>query len=358
MKKIGIRALKIIIFILGFCLIFLELQKVLHYHWVEKEDLYSTNILLKTQPEDAYDVLFFGTSEIKTSVFPTEIYHETGVTSFNYALTNKSAMTTYYQLKYVLRYQNPKMVCCDFSALYEDCLPSERETIYRKVVDTMPDYDLKWEMIKSIDEIDPEQSRLSYVFPMLRYHSIWNELTEVNFQEDYVYNEEHPGYGNGTALVNGSFDGEPYDFIPEIWEAEPSDEQMSQISVEWYDKFIKLCQDNDIRVVALFPPALGFAYDQVARWDTTTAYLNSRGVDIIDYNNYDAVQDIGLSVAEDYSDNTHMAYRGSLKVSRNLAHVLVDRYELQDHRGGPEDEKWTQQWNEFCSEYDVPVEYQ
>lgn len=356
MKKIGIRAFKVIVFIIGFCLIFIGLQEVLHYHWVEKEDLYSTNIMLKTYPSDSYDVLFFGTSELKTAAFPAEIYHETGVTSFNYAVTNKSAMVMYYQLKYALRYQNPKVVCCDFSALYEDCLPSERETIYRKTVDTMPDFDLKWEMITSIVKLEPEQSKLSYLFPMLRYHSIWNELTEVNFQKDYVYIEGNPGYENGCVLSSEEYNGDPYDFVPEIWEVDSSDEQISEISMEWYDKFIELCHENEVIVVALFPPAPGFAYDQVARWNTTTAYLNEKGVEIIDYNNYEAVQRLGLRIDEDYLDNSHMAYRGSLKVSKDLAHVLADRYALSDHRPDNDtgNEKWNRYWNEFCEDYDVP----
>ena len=37
---------------------------------LEKEDIYSTNMYLKTQSPEAFDVVFFGTSELKTAVFP------------------------------------------------------------------------------------------------------------------------------------------------------------------------------------------------------------------------------------------------------------------------------------------------
>lgn len=356
MKKIGIRMLKVAVFIVGFCLIFLELQKVLHYHWVQKEDLYTVNIMLKTKPADSYDVLYFGTSELKTAVFPTAIYEETGVTGYNLATTNKAAMTTYYQLEYALRYQNPKVVCCDFSSLYEDCLPSERETVYRKVVDTMPDRDLKWEMIKSIKIMDSSQSALSYVFPMLRYHSIWNELTEENFKKDYVYDETLDNYANGCTLLRDTYDGEPYDLVPQIWEEEKSDEPLSRISVEWYDRFIALCHERGIAVAALLPPALGFAGDKVARWDTTREYLESRGVDIIDYNTYEAAQRLGLMMPDDYMDHTHMSYHGALKVSEDLAHILSDRYGLPDHRNEESAELWNRQWDDFCRDYEVAAQ--
>lgn len=353
MKRSGITIIKVLVFIIGFCFLFLQIQKVLHYHWVEKEDIYSTNIYLKTQPSDSFDVVFFGTSELKTAVFPGAIYQETGVTSFNYAVTNKSAMTVYYQLEYLLRYQKPKVVCCDFSALYDDCMPGDRETIYRKMVDTMPDRDIKWEMIQSICDMDEQQSMLTYIFPMLRYHSIWNELTEVNFQKDYVYNEEFPGYGYGCSLIEGEYSGNATELTPDMWIAEPTGEQLSEVSVEWYDKFITLCHANDIKVVAIYPPAFGFAQTKEETWDTTLEYLEARGVDIIDYNNYDAVMEFAFDLEEDYLDATHMKYKGSLKVSKHLANVLKERYNLPDHRTEETDTVWQQQWQAFCEDYEV-----
>lgn len=343
--------IKVITFLLGFCLIFGQLQEVFHYRW--DPDLYDTNIYMKEQPEDAYDVFFLGTSELKTAVYPGAIFQTNGITSYNYAVTNKSALTMFYQLEYILRYQKPKVICCDFSALYDDTMPIERENVYRKVVDTMPDFDLKWNMIKDIHEMDSSQTVLSYLFPMLRYHSIWNELEKENFQKDYVYHDMSGDYNCGCSLLKGQYDGEPYDIPPAIWEAEKSQEKVSEQNVKWYDRMIAKCHENDIVVVALFPPSLGEGNTKAARWETTKAYLESRGVDIIDYNNYDAVDRIGLNVAEDYIDNTHMTYKGSLKVSKDLAYILYGNYGLQDHSGTQKAEQWNEQWNAFCKEYDV-----
>ncbi|MDE6661742.1 MAG: hypothetical protein K2K46_00225, partial [Lachnospiraceae bacterium] len=328
MKRKVVGSIKIIIFLLGFGIIFTSLQSVLHYRWDSR--LYDTNIYMKELPEDYYDVFFIGTSELKTAVYPGAIFQTNGITSYNYAVTNKSALTMYYQVKYILRYKKPKIICCDFSALYDDTLPSERETVYRKVVDTMPDFDLKWDMIKSIHEMDSEQSVLSYLFPMLRYHSLWSELTEEHFREDYVYQDMTEDYSNGCSLLNAEHKGEVFDITPEIWSAEKSDEQISAQNAEWYDKMISLCHENDIKIIALFPPHLGDGKNKTARWETTTAYLESRGVEIIDYNNFDAAERIGLNVAEDYMDGGHMTYKGSLKVSRDLAYILYGWYGMED----------------------------
>lgn len=356
MKKCGIRILKAGVFILGFCILFLEFQKVLHYRW--DGDMYTVNMLLKTQPEDSYDVLYFGTSELKTAVYPAAVFHYSGVTSYNCAVTNKSAMTAYYQLKYALRYQKPKVVCCDFAALYDDLSIADSETIYRKVVDTCPDRDLKWEMIREIKKQEPTQSALSFHFPLLRYHSMWNELTEDNFKKDYVYGKDHEEYKMGCLLADIVEKGEEYDVTPEIWEVEASGEVPSEISVKWYDRFIQLCHENDITVVAVYVPALIYAYEKESRWEATSAYLTSRGVDIIDLNNYEAAKNMGFKPAEDImADNIHLTYMGALRTSLALGNALQQRYGLEDNRGGEAASQWEEYWNIFLEEFEVPIEF-
>ncbi|MCM1267415.1 MAG: hypothetical protein NC302_05875 [Bacteroidales bacterium] len=59
---------RVIVFVLGFCLIFWQLQEILHHRW--DHTLYDANIYMQEQPENAYDVFFIGTSELKTAVYP------------------------------------------------------------------------------------------------------------------------------------------------------------------------------------------------------------------------------------------------------------------------------------------------
>lgn len=353
MKRKIFGCVKVIAFVLGFCLIFVQLQKVLHYRW--DFHTYSANLYMKEEPEDAYDVIFLGSSDLKTAVYPVAMFQTNGITSFNCATTdNTAAFSAYYMLEYLLRYQKPKVVCCDFSALYNDGLPSDRETPYRKIVETMPDRDLKWKMIGDIHEIDPEQSVLSYLFPMLKYHSIWNELEAENFEADYVYHDLSEEYDRGCSLINGTYEEkEFYDISPALWETEPTEEQLSSLNVEWYDKMIALCHEKEIQITAVFPPSLGESSAHAARWETTKAYLESRGVDIIDYNCYDAVHRLELNVETDYIDGTHMSYRGSLKLSPDLAYILYDRYGVPDRRGTEEAAQWERQWEAFCEDYDI-----
>lgn len=349
MKKIFTR---IIIFLIIFVIIFYNVQKVLHYRWSDSEDMFTRNVLYIEEPKDSIDILFFGTSEIYAGIFPTAIYHEAGITSINFATSYKSAITTYYQLQFALKSQSPQIVVCDFAALFEDCLPSEEEAIYRKIVDTMPDRQIKEQLINDICALDSTQSKLSYYFPMLRYHGMWNQLETENFERDYVCDREYPVYKKGCFLLDRDFDENDYFMVePRLWETSASNESLSQLSVEYYDAFIEECHSRDIEVIALIPPKLLAAKEKTARWDIMKSYFDSRNVMILDYNTYEEVTRLGLTLEDDYYDGAHLNASGAVVFSEDFAKKVQNIFDLKDHRGEKDYKVWDQYWNNFTLDY-------
>ena len=122
------------------------------------------------------------------------------------------------------------------------------------------------------------------------------------------------------------------------------------------DKFINLCKENNVTVVALFPPKVRDASLKMDRWDKIYGYLSERGVEIIDYNTYEEVSRLGLELHRDYKDSAHLNYKGALNFSRDLAHVLSEKYGLEDHRGQEGFEKWDGYWEEFLEDPRYSVE--
>jgi hypothetical protein len=354
-------------------------QVPIHYRWSQNEDVYSRNVTYKDEEEGTLDVLYFGTSEIYNDVFPTAMYEEAGITGMNFAVSHKSAITTYYQAKYALKYQTPKIVCCDFSALFADKLPSygeSNELIYRKIVDTMPDLDIKLELIASMKLSDKHLDTLSYLFPIFRYHSKWSELTETDFQKDYQVSDSYQIYSMGCRLQEANVYDEQVrtditvdtEITPEFWNVDTltadededgsqttlyGEEEPAKYSEKYYDKLIELCQEKGIQVVALIPPVVRNGALKTARMAAMKEYLTSRGVDIIDYNTYEEVSRLGLNFHEHYSDAAHLNYKGALILSKDLADVLSKNYDLTDHRGDAAYAKWDTYWQEFSETYDV-----
>lgn len=355
MKKI---LAKVIIFCAAFSVIFWATQRVLDYPWTGCEDLYTRNVLYAEEPKDSIDVLFFGTSEIREGVSPIVLYHEQGITGWNLAVPMKSAITTYYQVEYALKQHTPKIVACDFESLFDDSLPSltyEEEILYHGVIEATPDLPIKNKMIRTICEEDPTQTALKYYFPLLRYHSTWNELTVNNFfRQDYSVDKNYPSYAKGTTFVSVDYYNEDgiYELTEDLFSPEGQEIlNLAEVSVKYYDKMIDLCQEKGVTVVALLPPKPSNAARKAANWEAMEEYFKSRGVVVLDYKNYEEITRLGLSLEENYYDLSHLNYTGTVKWSKDLAVKLKEVTELPDHRKDEVATDWNNAWDDFVSIY-------
>lgn len=354
---------KVVVFFLLLAAMLAGLSLVFHHRWTGNDDIYSLNMSYKEQPADSIDVLYFGTSEILNSVFPAAMYEETGITGVNFGTTHKSAIVTYYQLKYALKYQKPKLVVCDFQSLFSGRLPSrstEDETLYMKVFDTMPDWDIRLELLHAMKKEDPSVNVASYLVPVLRYHSMWNELTTEDFLPDEASRADYKAYMMGCDLVfNTKYKDERRpditSIVPELWTPTGLKEDLSKISTKYYDKFIALCREENIPVVALMPPKVRDASIKMDRWEQIEGFLSERNVDIIDYNTYEEISRLGIRLPEDYKDSAHLNYKGALIFSKDLAHRLAEEYGLEDHRGQQGFEAWDTYWDEFLKDCETEV---
>lgn len=348
---------KLITFIALFAVIFSQVQWVLHYRWSGDEDLYTRNALYAEEPENSIDVLFLGTSEIYAGVTPMILYHDYGITSWNLAISQKSAITTYYQLEYALEYQTPKILVCDFDALFDSSLPSGgNEGIYRKVVDAMPDFGVKSRLIKDICKEDKTQRAISYYFPLFRYHTMWKSLGCGNFSTDHVVDTEVPSYEKGALLMDKEYrvDDSITEITESLWDTTGQDVlQCSDVSIKYYDKMIKLCQENDITVVALIAPRLGGAAFKTANWGAMEDYFDSRGVDVLNYITYEEVMRMGFDLQEDYYDSGHLNYKGSFKWSKDIGEKLKEIVVLPDHRDDDIGKMWNKEYDAFSEIYGV-----
>ena len=138
--------------------------------------------------------------------------------------------------------------------------------------------------------------------------------------------------------------------MPELWTPTGIKEDLSKISIKYYDKFIAFCREENIPVVALIPPKVRDASIKMDRWAQIESYLSERDVDIIDYNTYEEISRLGIKLPEDYKDSAHLNYKGALIFSRDLAHKLTDTYGLEDHRGQQGFEKWDTYWDAFLKD--------
>lgn len=347
------RIIRIIIFGLALGVAVNVTQHILQYKNEEEYELSCVISDYELQDSESIDIVCVGTSEVWDMYIPTVGYNEAGITGYNFGTSRKSAVTAYYQVKYVLKKNRPKAIICDFSSLYSDSSPAENEELYRKIVQTMPDRFIRYELINAICSVDPEQDKMTWFFPIIKYHSGWNELTPENFG---IYENPYRRWTRGgdcrTIWYDSSrFELKDDDIAPELWNAEITSEEFSALSVKYYNMLIDECHSVGVDVIALIPPKLSRASQIASRRNMLYEYFDENGVIILDYNTYEQVNRLGLSLAEDYYDPAHVNILGGEKCSRALAKDLQQLIGLEDRRNIDDiDSTWDEDYESFCEE--------
>lgn len=349
MKK---RVLSIISFILIFSLLFSMFQRMFTQKW---EGRYTRYEDYKNLRDEDVDVLAFGTSEIWAGYDPIVTYHEQGITGYNFAVPWHSAVTAYYQLCQQLEYHTPKIVLCDFCSLYEDNLPSENKSIeglYCETLESLDDPMLKLSMIRDLLKIDQSISVVSWLFPLIRYHSMWNQLNGTILEVDSSMKNTAVPYKKGARLES-KYNGDPLKYIvPENWNYEEEDGEFSELSIEYYDKFIEKCHEKDITVVAVLPPDIDNASVFASRLSSKIEYFASRDVYCLNYNTYEQFERLNLNLERDYYDAMHLNTLGSVKFSKALANDLKLFFTLPDRRN---DESVAGTWDALYEQFRVDM---
>lgn len=341
-------------FLLIFTLIFLCIQEVMRYKFNEKlGDLYKDYM---EEKENSVDVVFIGSSSTYADIVPTVIWKESGITAYNLGVVTSASFISYYQLRFLLevKKQKPKLIVFGFTRYGANARASSTaklENSHRKAIDAMPLLKLKYEMIFQLKKDNPKQNLFTYLFPLLRYHSRWNDLTKEDFQPS-----EHDNYSKGGIFRNAT-SATPIDCHAELFDAGIEPIAADDYTYGHYKKIVELCKENDIPMaVACYPR------ENTERWISVFNALEGFCADNeIKFYNLSTPENwaaLGIDGATDFFDEGHLNARGAVKTSQAFAKQLQEDFDLPDHRGDPEYSSWDDAWNTFyANNTDVLAEF-
>ena len=208
----------------------------------------------------------------------------------------------------MLKCEKPKVVVYNVLAMkYGE---PQKESYNRMTLDGM-----KWSAskIKAIKaSMLPEEKFITYVFPLLRFHSRWSELKEEDFK--YIFNK--PIVSQSGYLVNKGV--QPVDKVPT---GKPlADYNLPEISYKYLDKMVKLCKENDVELILMKAPLL-YPY-WYKEWDEQIKnYAKKNGLTYINYLNL--TDEVGIDYSKDtYDGGLHLNVYGAEKMSRYFGKFL------------------------------------
>lgn len=266
-----------------------------------------------------HDLIFVGDCEVYENFSPVTLWQEFGISSYIRGSAQQLIWQSYYLLEETLKYEIPKVVV--FNVLAMKYGEPQNEAYNRLNLDGMR---LSPSKIKGVKASMTEGEELiTYIFPLLRYHSRWSELKGEDLR--YIFRREVIGH-NGYLMQTGV---KPAADVPDGIPLE--DYSFEEVCWEYLGKMRSLCEERGIELVLIKSPGL-YPY-WYAEWDEQiVTYAKEHGLKY--YNLLDLCGEIGIDWSTDtYDGGLHLNVTGAERLSRYFGGILAAECGLPDRRG-------------------------
>ncbi len=315
------KALKIIGILIAFIIIFFLLNRLLSPKYAETLVEGSMISQYYNEPKD-HEVIFIGDCEVYANFSPLVMYEQDGIKAYVRGSSQQMIWQSYYILKETLKYETPRVVVLNVNSMrYGKNSDKVSEAYNRLTIDNM-----KWskEKIDIINEsMTEDETFISYIFPILRYHSRYDKLTKEDFK--YMFRKKNNTY-NGF-LVNKNI--KPADAFPT--KRKLASYNFDNECYEYLDKITELCKQNNIKLVLIKAPSL-YPYWYEEYETQIREYANKNQIDY--YNLLDKKDEMRIDYAVDtYDGGLHLNLTGATKLSKYFSRILKEKYNLTDYTG-------------------------
>lgn len=291
------------------------------------------------------DVVFIGDCEVYENFSPITLWEEYGIPSIIRGSPQQMIWQSYYLMEDTFRCETPKVMIFNVLSMQYDTPEStgnatRREAYNRMALDGMDWSSSKWNAILAsmTGEEKTWEGMITYLFPILRYHDRWSQLTQEDFQywlkRDTV---SHNGYLMQTGIKPAS---DPY--------AQPPRSDYAFGENAWYylDKMVDLCEAHGTRLVLIKSSSLY----PVWWWEweeQIESYAREKGLLYVNLLEYE--QEIGIDWNTDtYDAGLHLNVYGAEKASRWFGKVLTEECGLTSRK---EDAALSSLWAEKVRNY-------
>lgn len=336
MKKI----LKINLFIIFFILIFFTIQKVFIPYNVRIKRWDSFYQI----PKNNLDVVFLGSSHSYTTYYPEMLDNKLKINSFNMASNSQHIDQLYFNLKEILKYQNPKIVFIELFSLSADS--REREGNWF-IYDNLDGQKFSLNKLNSILSYRKKGNRLDSLFPLIRSHQDWKDKVKL-FKNISNRNKDK----NNIKIFSG-FERAQSEMDKEITQKYQNEAKkgynnfvISKFNKDYLKKIQDLSKKYNFTVIYLYSPM----YRDFINPHYKEKYIKFKEIaeiyadDLLDFNMIGKDLDITERCFENgYISYQHTSFYGARKITNYLINYLEKNYKFQSR----EKEKYWQKRNKI-----------
>ncbi len=269
-----------------------------------------------------HDVIFIGDCEVYENFTPAVLWEEYGINSYIRGSAQQLIWQSYYLLEETLTYETPEVVVFNVLSMKYDT--PQREAYNRMTLDGMRWSSSKWNSI--LASMTEDESMLDYIFPILRYHSRWSDLSLEDFK--YYFTKDKVSY-NGYYLRVDALAAEN---VPT--DRPLADYTFGDNAYYYLDKMVELCEEKGVTLVLIKAPSLYPTwYDE---WEEQIEeYAAAHGLAY--YNFLEVIDEIGLDFTTDtYDAGLHLNLYGAKKLTSYFGEILSTEFGLMNRQGEEE----------------------
>ena len=275
------------------------------------------------------DVIFIGDCEVYENFSPITLWEEYGIPSYIRGSAQQLIWQSYYLMEETFQYETPKVMVFNVLSMKYDTpastgAASQREAYNRMTIDPMRWSMSKWNCIQaSMTDMEREkEAQWMYLFPILRYHDRWSDLSADDFE---YWFQRGDVADNGYLMQTGV---KP--LVHEHLEKPLIDYSFADNCWEWLDKMRELCEEHGTELVLIKAPSLSPVW-----WDQWEEQIEeyAEKYDLTYWNFLEHQEEIGIDWNTDtYDTGLHLNVYGAEKMSSYFGQLLVDTFDLPDRR--------------------------
>ena len=278
---------------------------------------------------NSIDIIAIGTSPNISGFSPMELYKMYGISSFSAGVGFISGFfPDYLLIQEMLKTQHPSIVLIEVHSFFGE---NTKHVGTRVVSDAIGFSVDQQKALNGLPEGYLMDSRLSYLLPILKYHTRYQSITKDDFFKEVK--RDYYDYFLGFKALHEIMGVNSEDF-PIIYSTD--DVQRDPFQEKYLSKIINLCQERGITPILYKSPINNRGHWSSAEYRIVKEYAEQNNLEYIDFNLKELAQKVELDLYKDFNDNNHLNFYGAAKISQYLGQYLHKNYDLPDHRGDPE----------------------
>lgn len=310
----------------------------------------------RLEEKDSLDVVFLGASDIYTGFSSPYAYELQGITSYPYAISACPATFWKMMLEETLSRQSPQLIVVEISgALYKKPMDLHSNAVLHYLLDDMP---LSFRKIKNVcEQCDLNtDSGWYFLFPLLKYHSGWQDVTRMESAIRNRADMERRGYallrGVSSKAVVSPPEGGSRDVAEDYSEAD-----LAEDAEQYLIEFLEYCRGKGLNVLfTRFPQQIGkadaAAYDNFRMTNRAERIIREYGFPFLNLER--RAEEIGIDPNVDYLDHIHLNLSGQRKLTAFLTEYMVHDCKVVSRVQSAENES---RWNASVECYELFCDY-